>query len=120
MQGPRPRRTLAGMEHPSQSPVSRDVVRAVLETRDHRHNETHSILLALYQGLVAELVEQGALSPAPLAERVARSEAHIAADPHGTPAREMLEHVLAWRRAMEPGLPPAHPERWTAASFGSL
>jgi hypothetical protein len=108
------------MERQPQSPASRDVVRAVLETRDHRHNETHAILLALYQGLVAELVEQGSLEPKPLAERVARSEAHIAPDPHGTPARAMLDHVMAWLMSMEPGLPPAHPDRWTASTFGTL
>ena len=104
------------MEKTQANAVSRDVVRAVLETRDHRHNETHALLLALYQGLVAELVEQGALAPGPLAERVARSEPHIAGDPHGTTARTMLTHVLAWLRSMEPGLPPAHPDRWVASA----
>ena len=108
------------MERSPPNPASRDVVRAVLETRDHRHNETHAILLALYQGLVAELVEQGALAARPLAERVARSGAHIAPDPHGTPARAMLDHVLAWLRSMEPGLPPPHPPRWVAPSVATL
>jgi hypothetical protein len=108
------------MDQNSQAPVSRNIVRAVLEVRDHRHNETHSVMLAMYQALVAELVEQGVLQPEPLAERVARSEAHIAADPHGTPARDMLTHVLHWLRSMEPGLPPAHPQRWAPQSWGSL
>ena len=108
------------MERTPLKPVSRDVIRAVLETRDHRHNETHAILLCFFQSLVAELVEQGSLAPGPLADRVARSEQHIAPDPHGTSARDMLEHVLAWLRSMEAGLPPVHPERWTATTFGSL
>ena len=95
-------------------PVSRVVVRAVLEARDHRHNETHAMLLALFQGLVAELVEQGSLSARPLAERLARSHAAIAPDPHGMPARDMLTQVVAWLEAMQPGLPPAHPDRWHA------
>ncbi len=92
--------------------VSRDVVRAVLETRDHRHNETHAMLLGLYQALLAELIEQGALVPEPLAERLARAEAHVAPDPHGSAARDMLHHILSWLKALEPGLPPAHPNRW--------
>ena len=105
------------MARPPSTPVSRNLVRAVLETRDHRHNETHAILLGMFQALVAELVEQGALAPAPLAGRLARSAPEVAADPHGTAARAMLDHVLAWLRSMEPGLPPAHPQRWTAPSF---
>lgn len=108
------------MERPESSPVSRNVVRAVLETRDHRHNETHAIMLGMFQALVAELVEQGALAPGPLAGRIARFSQHIAPDPHGTSARDMLDHVLGWLHAMEPGLPPAHPDRWTAPSFGNL
>ncbi len=103
------------MEQATAKTVSRDLIRAVLETRDHRHNETHAALLALYQGLLAELVEQGALSPAPLAERLERSRGKIAPDPHGSNARDMLTHVVTWLEAIEPGLPPAHPERWVAA-----
>ena len=108
------------MARSENTPVSRNVVRAVLETRDHRHNETHAILLGMFQALVAELVEQGALSPQPLAERVARFEQHLAPEPNGTSARAMLEHVMAWLHSMEPGLPPSHPERWTAPGFGTL
>ncbi len=94
--------------------VSRDVMRAVLETRDYRHNETHAVLLAMYQGLVAELVEQGVLAPGPLAERLSLTASGIDEGPYGTAARSMLEHVLAWLHAMQPDLPPAHPERWQA------
>ncbi len=61
--------------------VSRDMVRAILEARDHRHNETHAILLAMFQGLVAELVEQGVLAPEPLAERLALASSRIDEDP---------------------------------------
>ena len=102
------------MEHSPPKPVHRHVLRAVLETRDHRHNETHAILLAMFQGLVAELVEQGSLSPAPMAQRLARSRAEIAPDPHGTAARAMLTQVVAWLESMQPGLPPADPARWHA------
>ena len=105
------------MDRPPSTPVSRDVVRAVLETRDHRHNEAHAILLSMFQALVAELVEQGALAPEPLAERIGRSARHIAPGPHGVAAHTMLDHVMDWLRSMEPGLPPAHPERWVAPSF---
>ncbi len=94
--------------------VSRDVMRAILETRDYRHNETHAVLLALYQGLVAELVEQGVLAPEPLAERLSLVASGIDVGPYGTAARNMLEHVLTWLHAMQPDLPPAHPERWHA------
>jgi hypothetical protein len=96
------------------SSVSRDVLRAVLEARDHRHNETHATLLTMFQVMVTELVEQGALAPAPLADRLELGRAAIEPDPHGTAARHMLDHVLAWLRAMQPGLPPSHPNRWVA------
>ncbi len=95
-------------------PVSRVVVRAVLEARDHRHNETHAILLAMYQALVAELVEQGSLAPGPLAERLRRGHPAVAPDPHGAPARDMLTRVVGWLETMQVGLPPSHPERWHA------
>ncbi len=104
---------MLAMDRTSNNVVSRDVVRAVLETRDHRHNETHAMLLGLYQALVAELIEQGALAPEPLAERLARVEAHVAPDPHGSAARDMLHHVITWLQSLEPGLPPIHPNRWT-------
>ncbi len=107
------------MEQPAPKTVSRDLVRAVLETRDHRHNETHAMLLALYQGLVAELVEQGALSPEPLAQRLERSRLTVAPEPHGTNAHDMLTHVVTWLRTIEPGLPPAHPDRWVAPMPGN-
>ncbi len=100
------------MQQTKPKPVSRDVVRAVLETRDHRHNETHAMLLAMFQGLVAELVEQGNLAPQPLAERLERSRAAIAPAPHGVVADDMLTHVVTWLNTIQPGLPPAHPPRW--------
>ena len=106
------------MEQAASNTVSRDVVRAVLETRDHRHNETHAMLLALFQGLVAELIEQGTLSPAPLAERLERSRSKIAPDPHGRNAHDMLTHVVNWLKSTEVDMPPAHPQRWVATLAG--
>jgi len=94
--------------------VSRDLIRAVLETRDRRHNETHSVLIAMFQSLVAELVEQGVLAPAPLASRLDLARAHIGAPPHGSTALVVLDHVTSWLRSIGPGLPVPHPERWTA------
>jgi hypothetical protein len=107
---------MVAMEQSPNNSVSRDLIRAVLETRDHKHNETHAMLLAMYQGLLAELVEQGVLAPAPLAERLERSRAKIGPDPHGSIAREILTHVVTWLQAVEPGLPPAHPDRWTSST----
>jgi hypothetical protein len=96
--------------------VSRDILRAVLETRDHRHNETHAILLTMFQSLVTEMIEQGALAPGPLAARLSMGRAAIEPDPHGKLARSMLDHVVDWLHTMQPGLPPSHPERWVAPS----
>ncbi len=94
--------------------VSRDILRAMLETRDHRHNETHAILLTMFQSLVTEMIEQGVLAPGPLADRLAMGRAAIEPDPHGALARSMLDHVVDWLGSMRPGLPPTHPERWVA------
>jgi hypothetical protein len=99
--------------------VSRDILRAVLETRDRRHNETHAILLSMFQSMVTELIEQGALAPAPLADRLELSRDAIEPDPHGTAARQMLDHVVGWLRKIEPGLPPSHPLRWHAPEIAS-
>ncbi len=102
------------MERTQKPPVSRDVVRAVLAARDLRHNETHALLLCLYQSLVTELVEQGVLDPAPLTGRLSRNGFITANNPHGATARNMLGHVLEWLQSIEPGLPPPHPSRWEA------
>ena len=76
------------------------------------------MLLGLYQALVAELIEQGVLASQPLAERLSRAEADVAADPHGSTARQMLYHVIEWLHQVQPGLPPAHPKRWAPPSPG--
>ena len=110
----------AAMDRTPNNVVSRDIVRAVLEARDHRHNETHAMLLGLYQALVAELIEQGALAAGPLAERLSRAGSQVASDPHGSHARDMLHHVLAWLEDLQPGLPPAHPTRWSPPNTGYL
>lgn len=99
--------------------VSRDILRAVLEARDHKHHETHAVLLTMFQGLVVELVEQGAVAPAPLADRLALARLSIEPDPHGTAARAMLDHVVGWLRSIQPGLPAAHPARWFAPPMAS-
>ena len=98
--------------------VSRDILRAVLSVRDRRHNETHAILLGMFQTMVTELVEQGVLAPGPLADRLDLGRSNIQPDPHGTTARAMLDHVVTWLREMEPGLPPSHPARWFAPELG--
>ena len=102
------------MERKQNPPASRDVLRAVLTARDFRHNETHALLLCLYQGLVTELVDQDVLNPALLAQRLGRYEASIAAKPHGATAQDMLKHVLRWLHSIDPALPPPHPSRWEA------
>ncbi len=101
------------------SSVSRDILRAVLQVRDRRHNETHAILLTMFQSMVTELIEQGAIAPAPLADRLELGRSNIDVDPHGTAARDMLDHVVGWLRAMQPGLPPSHPTRWVAPAIDS-
>ena len=100
------------------SSVSRDILRAVLEVRDHRHNETHAVLLTLFQAMAIELVEQGLLAPSPLADRLDLGRDAIQPDPHGAAARHMLDHVVTWLRSVQPGLPPPHPVRWTAPDIG--
>ncbi len=108
------------MSQSSQVPVSREVVRAVLTTRDHRHNETHAIMLAMFQGLVTELVQQGVLNPAMLAQRLSLTEGSIRTDAHGDPARDMLAHVLNWLQSVDGNAPPPHPDRWFAPGEPSL
>ena len=103
----------------SMTSVSRDVVRAVLETRDHRHNETHAVLVALFQGLAAELVEQGAIKPDLLASRLALTENQVADAPHGDIARSILGHVIDWLHSLDAALPTPHPQRWQAPMTGS-
>jgi hypothetical protein len=76
--------------------VSRDILRAVLEVRDRRHNETHAILLTMFQSMVTELIEQGALAPAPLADRLDLSRSAI--KPAAEPPRAMVRPGVGARR----------------------
>lgn len=94
--------------------VSRDVVRAVLEVRDHRHNETHAALLALWQALAAELIDAGAIRPDGLAHRLRSAEKVHARSLHGEAARDLIGHALRWLDAIEPELPSPLPTHWVA------
>jgi hypothetical protein len=95
------------------STVSRDVMRAVLEVRDHRHNETHAALVGLFQCLAAELVDVGAIRPGRLAERLEVALDGITEEVHGDAARDMVVHVATWLRSMSTELPAGHPPRWS-------
>jgi hypothetical protein len=95
-------------------PVSRDVLRAVLEVRDSRHNETHAALLGLIQALMAELVDAGAIRVEPLAERLDTVHDNVVEDVHGAAARDLVRHVAGWLRTVSPDLPSPEPEHWQA------
>ncbi len=98
--------------------VSADLLRAILEARDHRHNEAHAALLALWQGLVAELVETGLLVPDRLADRVTHALGGVDPAPHGDAARTLVAHVADWTATLRrrEAVPP--PSRWTAPPLG--
>jgi hypothetical protein len=85
--------------------VSRELIRAVLETRDRRHNETHAALVAMFQALSAELIAAGIVQAVPLAERLSDARDKVAEDANGASARAMLDHVAAWI-AQLPAEPP--------------
>ena len=96
------------------SSVSRDLIRAVLEVRDHRHNETHAALVGLFQALSAELIQSGSVRAEALAERLDRVQEDVTQDPHGDAARALLEHITAWLRDLKPMPRLDHPKNWTA------
>jgi hypothetical protein len=95
------------------SAVSRDLVRAVLEVRDHRHNETHAALVAIYQALVAELLDAGLVKPGSLARRLDLVNADITEEAHGEAARDLVMHIADWLREVEDP-PTPHPRSWSA------
>ena len=95
------------------SGVSRDLVRAVLEVRDHRHNETHAALVAIYQVLVAELLDAGVVKPESLARRLDLVREGITDEAHGEAARDLVMHIAEWLRCLE-GPPIPHPPAWSA------
>jgi len=102
------------------SGVSRDLVRAIFEARDRRHNETHAALLELYQVLVTELIDQGAVRPAVLAERLSISQSRISQEPHGDAAREVVSHVVNWLLSLEPRLQLPHPPSWSMPQLATI
>lgn len=94
--------------------VSPDLMRAIFEARDNKHDEAHAALLALWQALVAELAAAGALAPEPLADRLDQAFDQVAPEPHGEAARTLIAHAADWVRTLEPGRRAAPPERWFA------
>jgi len=94
--------------------VSTDLLRAILEARDNRHNEAHAALLALWQGLVAELIEGGLLVPDRLADRVSHALGGVAPGPHGEAARTLVAHVADWTAGLDGRGTVSPPPRWTA------
>ena len=93
--------------------VSRELVRAVLEVRDHRHNETHAALVGIYQALVAELLDAGVLKAEALAGRLDLVAEQITEEAHGEAARDLVAHITDWLRSLE-GSPTPHPLPWSA------
>lgn len=89
--------------------VSGKVVLAVLESRDRRTREAYGAMVAMYQALVAELVDGRLVSPASLAQRLELAHDRVAEDVHGQMARAMLAHVLDWLQTMHPDLPAPEP-----------
>ena len=95
--------------------VSRELVRAIFETRDQRHNETHAAIVMLWQELVCELVQAGSLSPTALAGRLDAAGEHVQDGAQGEAARDLVERMADWTRS---GTPPVAPvltsRRWFA------
>lgn len=75
------------------SGVSRELIRAVLEVRDHRHNETHAALVAIYQVLAAELLDAGVIKGEALAGRLDAVADGITPEVHGEAARDLVDHI---------------------------
>lgn len=96
------------------SSVSRDLLRAVLEVRDHRHNETHAALVALFQALASELIQSGAVRADNLAGRLDRIAEDVAPDPHGEAAHALVGHLSEWLRDLRPPSALPHPVPWRA------
>ncbi len=94
--------------------VSQDLIRAILEVRDNRHNETHSALLAVWQAVVCELLDRRAISASGLVERLDAAFDATDQGPHGEAARTLIAHSADWLRRIAPEtrLPP--PDRWFA------
>src|SRR5690242_7232087 len=95
------------------SAVSRELVRAVLEVRDHRHNETHAALVAIYQALVAELLDAGVLKAEALAQKLDWAGGQITEEAHGEAARDLVTHITDWLRSLQ-GPPTPHSLPWQA------
>ena len=94
--------------------VSPDLMRAVLEARDNKHDETHAALLALWQALVAELTAVGAIAPERLADRLSDGYGQVAREPHGEAARSLIAHATDWVMPLEQGQRVELPQRWFA------
>jgi hypothetical protein len=79
-------------------PVSRDLIRAILETR--------------------ELVEGGIVAPLSLANRIDSASQHVADDHQGEAARHLLAHIAEWTRsAAPPDKPVLEAKRWYAPGY---
>lgn len=98
--------------------VSRDLIHAVLQARDQRHNETHAALMAMFQALAVEMLDAGAIRAEPLAGRLEQALAAVTPEAHGATARDLLSHTLHWLRTVRPDLPAPTPPRWLPPTIG--
>jgi hypothetical protein len=94
--------------------VSPDLMRAIFEARDNKHDEAHAAILALWQALVAELVASGDVSPEKLGDRMDYAFDGITPEPHGEAARTLVAHASDWVRSLDSGKVAPPPKRWFA------
>ncbi len=106
-----------GTDAPAAAPVSvsyvqREVMSAVMQSREKREAYIHAAMVNMLVALTAELLDAALVRPGPLAERLERARRTQFKDENAAPARDLLKTMIDWLSNLQPDLPSSVPPEW--------
>jgi hypothetical protein len=101
-----------GAATPSPSYVQREVMSAVMQSREQREAHIHAAMVSMLVALVAEMIDAAAVRPGPLAERLDRARRLQFVGENAAPARDLLKTMIDWLQSLRPDLPSTMPPEW--------
>jgi hypothetical protein len=96
----------------SASYVQREVMSAVMQSREQREAYIHAAMVSMVVALTAEMLDAAAVRPGPLAERLDRARRSQFAGENAAPGRDLLKTMIDWLQSLPPDLPSTMPPQW--------
>ena len=92
--------------------VQREVMSAVMQSREQREAYIHAAMVSMLVALMAEMLDAAAVRPGPLAERLERARRLQFAGENAAPGRDLLKTMIDWLQSLRPDLPSTMPPAW--------